>query len=180
MRRQLERLPWHSALRVTIAEFKENRQLSCGYDEQGGLLYLTTPRTEPSPLGINIDNGILLDLDSSRELIFVECIMRFCLWPDASLTLPRGHKALGRLVFGVPRRANTVFTEIEFVKLVADRVKCIGLIQWGVPDFTTIIKVGPECYAYLFESLLVGFIFRLAPQLRPARTLQQKCMRGRA
>jgi len=166
--RKLQHLPWKSALKVAIAGFDKGHQLSCGYDKDGDLVYLTTPQTEPSPFGINIDNGILLDLAHSRRLIFVECLMQFSRWPEAVLAWPRQSNGFGALEFVAPCRVGTIFTQVEFVRIVADRAKSLGLIQFGSSQYTRTIKVGSECYAYLLESVLVGFIFRLPYPIRTA------------
>jgi hypothetical protein len=162
MNRKLQHLPWTSALKVTIGGFDKDDQLSCGYDRDGDLVYLTTPQTEPSPFGINIDNGILLDLAHSRRLIFVECLMQFSRWPEAVLAWPPKPDGFGALYFVAPCQIGTIFTEVEFVRIVADRAQSLGLIQFGSSEYTRTIKIGSECYAYLLESVLVGFIFRLA------------------
>lgn len=168
---QLSRLPWEQACEVYIEPYEQHYSLSVGYDREGGLLYLETPNLVECPYGINIDNGIILDLDSRASLRFVECICQLRHWPRDELCWPRDANRWGRIVFKWSASSRSVFVEPDYVSCQLDHRNGVAAIRWGTYSESSVIRVGPDCVACLCRGKLVGFIFIMPPATRKKAVL---------
>ena len=149
-----------SDLNISLAPPSAEGRLHARYDEDAGILEVSSRVPRSWPYGVDLDGNVVFDIDEQRRLANMDLLIPKKKW-EFGLNKPDVTKAVvADLLF----REDTIFGKsfrIPLRIISGDQQKWVH-IQIGTKQWDKVVELSSSCFALTSGHILSGFMIEFA------------------
>ncbi|MEM4725184.1 MAG: hypothetical protein QXP01_09250 [Candidatus Hadarchaeum sp.] len=143
------------------------------YVDEADYIVMDSPVKQPWPLGVNIDNLVILDFNPDAILASVEILTPRKLWKRRVVSVFPEHEQEGSIRFLATRGLGSYFLLPPQFTVYSSLDERVGVVLFGELDGETVgVRLSAGCLALVCLGNLVGFIFDMPPEARKRRSIE--------